>query len=459
MKSSKKFKLILMILISVLIILVGFIGVYSKVGNSYKNILPEYELASDLKGSTVLEFEVDKSSETIYLDKDGKEVDSNIVTEKNEKEYTKKEVLVNKQENLNKNNYKKAVKIMQERLKFLQADQYRLDLDEKTGKIILTFVDTYPDDIKSIVPMEGKLELVDSNTEDVILNYEDFNSAEATYAALEDGSYVVYINLKLKNFGVEKINNIDKYKTSTSQENTEDSDKENKETVNKLKVMFDNDEIAEVSYDDILLINKTLRIATNKNLTSTSTINSKLNTNTIISKLATMGKMPVIYKLTAEEFVNTANVLNIENIIVFVLGVLSGFAIYCIKYKTKGLLALLSFIANIALFLIIVRLTDVQISLNGLAGMIGLLVLNIILLVNILESIKENDTTFSESIKSAYLKTIDVFVIALIIFVVFSFSAMTLINSMGLLMFWGWVVILLGNLLLTVPMLSAVNKK
>ena len=42
-----------MILICVLISLIGFLGIYSKVGNSYKNILPEYELASDLKGSTL----------------------------------------------------------------------------------------------------------------------------------------------------------------------------------------------------------------------------------------------------------------------------------------------------------------------------------------------------------------------------------------------------------------------
>ena len=152
---------------------------------------------------------MDTSSETIYLDKDEKEVDSNTVTEKNEKDYTKKEVLVNEKEDLNADNYKNVVKIMEKRLEFLQADQYRLDLDEKTGKIVLTFEDEYPDDIQSILPMEGRLEFVDSNTKDVILSYNDFNSAEATYAALEDGSYVTYINLKLKDSGIEKLNNID----------------------------------------------------------------------------------------------------------------------------------------------------------------------------------------------------------------------------------------------------------
>ena len=101
MKSSKKLKLTLMILICVLIILIGIVGIYQKKGNSYKDVMPKYEFASDLEGSTVLEFEVDKGTNTIYLDTDGKEVDSSEVTEKNEKDYTKKEVLVNEEESLN----------------------------------------------------------------------------------------------------------------------------------------------------------------------------------------------------------------------------------------------------------------------------------------------------------------------------------------------------------------------
>jgi hypothetical protein len=73
-KNSKKLKLILMILICVLIILVGVIGIYTKTGILYKNIIPKYTLASDIKGSTILEFEVDNSKETVYLDKDGKTI-------------------------------------------------------------------------------------------------------------------------------------------------------------------------------------------------------------------------------------------------------------------------------------------------------------------------------------------------------------------------------------------------
>ena len=456
MKSSKNLKMVLMILICVLVILIGIFGIYLKEGNSYKNILPEYELATDIVGSTVLEFEVEEGTETLYLDKDGKEVDSSEVTEENEKDYTKKEVLINEKENLNTDNYEKTVKIMKQRLQFLQADQYRIDLDKKTGKIVLSYEDDYPDDIKSFLAMEGKLELVDSNTGDVILNYNDFKSAEGTYAATDDveyTKYTAYINLKLNDSGIEKVNNLDKYKT-TVDEKTQEA------TVNSFKVIFDSEEIAEVSYDDILLTNKTLRITTDKDLTSDSSINSALNTNAVVSNLATMGKLPVIYSISAEEYIKSDVVNYIDYIVLGMICICAVISIYfVIRYKINGLLAVISFVANISLFLILIRLTDVEISLNGFAGILGLIVLNTILVNNMLRCVKEKDKTFSENMKDAYLRTVDAFVITLIVLVVFAFSSMTVINSMGLLVFWGWAVILLGNLMFTVPLLALSNKK
>ena len=74
--------------------------------------------------------------------------------------------------------------------------------------IVLTYEDDYPDDIKSIIPMEGKLEIIDSNTSDVLLDNSHVKSAEATYASTEQG-YSVYLTLKLKDSGLEKIINIE----------------------------------------------------------------------------------------------------------------------------------------------------------------------------------------------------------------------------------------------------------
>lgn len=453
MKNSKKLKLTLMILICTLIILIGFLGIYFKRGNSYKNILPEYKLASDLTGSTILEFEIDDSTNTKYYDRDGKEVASTEVTEKNEKDYKKEEIPVNAKENLTEENYEKVVSIMKQRLNFLKADQYKIDLDKKSGKIVLTFEDDYPDDIKLFLQMEGKLEIVDSTTEEVVLTYTDFTKAQTDYAVLDNGKYVVYLNFKLNEFGLDKINNIDKYKAVIDSESNQDKE-------NKGKILFDGELIEEVSYNDFLLKGKTLRITTAKDLESNSEINSKLNTSTIVSKLATFGKLPVVYNITAEEYINS-NVANYLNYIIIGIGVITItiFIYLIIRYRFKGLLSVISFAANAALFLILIRITKIQMSLNGLAGLLGLIVLNALLIDNILKCINNDEKTFSENIKSAYLKTIDAIIVMLIIFAVFAFSKMTVISSTGLLVFWGWTVIILGNLMLTVPMLSIVNKK
>ena len=105
MKTTKKrLKLALLILICIAIILVGFCGIYVKDKNKYSNKIPNYKLATDLKGTTVLELDVDTSTNKNYYDSEGKKVDSSEVTDENKSNYTEKEEKVNLDENLTKDN-------------------------------------------------------------------------------------------------------------------------------------------------------------------------------------------------------------------------------------------------------------------------------------------------------------------------------------------------------------------
>jgi len=381
--NSKKLKLIVKILICILIFLIGVVGIYNKSGNMYKNLLPKYAFDSDIKGITALEFEVDDSVETIYYDKDGNEVDSSKVTEENKEDYTTKEMPVNGEDKLNIENYNKTIQILEKRLKFLKTDQYQIDLDEKTGKILVSVEDEYMDDVVTFLPMEAKLQFIDSNTNDVVIDYKDFKAAESSYASVRT-KVITYMNLTLNDSGIEKFNNIDKYKTVI---NTEEDD-EAKES--KLMIMFDNQKIAEVDYDEILLNGKILRLTTASGLTSNEEVDSQLNLEATVCRLASIGKLPVIYNLEAEEFVKNDSIE--ENLNYIVLGLIVIIVIVSliliIKYKLNGILAVLGFITNISIFLIIIRLTKVEISINGFAGMIGLIILNALLLNNILKNIK-----------------------------------------------------------------------
>ncbi len=452
MNTNKKLKLLLIVLVCILVILIGFFGIYKREGNAYKNLVPDFLLSSDLKGSTTLELEVDKSTNKEYYDKDGNKVDSSTVTDENKDEYTEKEVPVNDEEQLNQENYEKVVKIIEKRLKFLSTDQYRIDLDKTSGKIIITFEDEYADDIKSIVPLEGSLELIDETTEDVVLNYADFKSAEATYASLDEG-YTIYLNLKLNDNGIEKIKNIDKYK------NNKETTEEGKEsTESKLKVMFDTDQVASVSYDNILLTGSTLRITTGSNVTNTSTLQSQMNMNTVVAKLASIGKMPIVYKVSAEEFIASS-----QNIYYVVYGIYAFIAIcvicaiiFILKYKINAIFMLLSFITNIAATILIIKLTKVSISINILPAITAFFILNIVLIKNILQNIKE-ENNISKAFKNGFLKTLDLFVITLIIFIVFAFTNMAVLNSLGLLLFWGWLNTIISNFIFALPMLYLTN--
>ena len=457
MKTRKKLNLVLMVLICVLIILVGFVGIYKKDVNRYSNIIPNYKLASDLKGATILELKVNDSKNTNYYDKDGKKVEESEVTEENEKDYTKEEVDINNKENLTEENYRKTVEIFKERLKFLQVDQYSMDLDSKSGKIILTFEDDYPEDVESILPMEGKLELKDSNTSDVILDYANVKSAEVNYVQTEEG-YTAYIDLKLTDEGLNKINDIDKYKTS---ETKKDGSKETTTTTNKFKFEFDTEEIEEISYDDISVNKNTLRIIVLKNSNDTSTVNSKINMLTVVSKLVNIGKTPVIYTIDAQEYAKTTvDTQSVYRLIICSVIIMSLIGIYLIvKYKFNGVLTAIGMAAIVSLVTILARITNITISLNSFAAVVGLIVLNTYLVSNILKEIKNKEKTFSQNIKTAYLKSIDLIIISLVIFAVFAFNSMTVISSMGLLLFWGWLAVVLGNLLLTIPMLKIGGKE
>ena len=211
----------------------------------------------------------------------------------------------------------------------------------------------------------------------------------------------------------------------------------------------------------MILSGSNLRVTTASKVTSSSTVNSKLNTATVVSKLTTMGRTPVKYKIAAEEYVNSTVNKNV------ILGVMIGIAVllvaisiyFIIKYKVKGLLSIIGTFTNIALFTILIRLTNISISMNSIAGIVGLIIINTYLINNILKELENKDKTFGENIKKAYFNTINVLIISLFIFVVFAFNKMAVISAMGLLMFWGWIIVVLGNLLFTAPMLAIRTKE
>lgn len=71
------------------------------------NVLADYKLGMDLKGSRTITVIVDDSKKTVYYDKDGK------VVESEDKNGSKEEVPVNSKDALTKENYLKTKTIIE----------------------------------------------------------------------------------------------------------------------------------------------------------------------------------------------------------------------------------------------------------------------------------------------------------------------------------------------------------
>jgi hypothetical protein len=122
-----------------------------------------------------------------------------------------------------------------------------------------------------------------------------------------------------------------------------------------------------------------------------------------------------------------------------------------IRYKTNGLMIALVYIATIALYIILIRLTGVKIGIE--IPIIGFILLTAINYINckILNSIDKEDTREERrlKLKEVYIKLIDIAVILLIPAVVLSYSSYSKLSIIGMNLFWGILTIIVMNLIFT----------
>ena len=150
MKTQKKLNLVLIVLIILLLSIVSFGGIYIKDKSNMKNILPSYKLGNDLKGYRQVNFVVEESND--------------------ESQDTKK---------YEAGDYRKAAEIFKKRLNSLKVDNYTVSCDEYSGKIVITLPeDDKTDTILSDLAETGKFSIVDSTTNEELLNNKDVKSVK-----------------------------------------------------------------------------------------------------------------------------------------------------------------------------------------------------------------------------------------------------------------------------------------
>ena len=465
----KTIKIATIILAIVLVTIVAFFGVYVPVQNRMENKVKEYSYEMDLKGARNIRLKVNKSNKTVIKDADGKKVQNsdNLTDEEIQNNgYKKEKVPYNAEENIKEENYEQVKQIMEKRLKKLNVNDYSITVDKNTGDICLQIPEN--DDTDSIVSnltTVGKFEIIDSQTQEVLMDNKDIKLANVMYGSGSTTSTTssgtsVYLNIEFTKEGAKKLEDISNKYTSiatgdeneTSSESTADNSEEDKNK-KEITMMVDDTEIMSTSFDETLRTGK-LQLSIGSSTTESKTLEGYVNQANNMANVLDTGKMELQYDVDENQYILSNITKEDINVIEYItLGVISiAILILVIRYKTNGLLGAISYVGLISIFLLLIRYANVTLSIQGLLGIGVVMILSYIFINKILYKIKEQKTEtleLNKKIKEVYLEFFVAIIPICIASITFSLINWAPISSFGMVMFWGIVLIAIYNIIIT----------
>lgn len=453
MKKYKGMKITLIILTIILLSMISFIGIYMQDKNQIKNIMPEYLLSRDLKGYRRVELKVsDEIAETIRYDEEGKVLSEDDI----ETTAARTEVkMVNNSEVLTGENYKISKEILEKRLNKMQVEDYIIRQDKENGSIILELPEnSNTDRVVGQLSLQGKFEIVDNDTNEVLMTNNDLKSVKAGYGTTSSGATAIFININFNKEGTEKFKNITntyvetvvekKEEETTNEVETKEEEEDKTETVTKEIAIKIDDSTLLTTHFDTEISNGVLQLSvgSSSNATAEDMQEYLLEANTMAA-LLDAGKMPIVYEVEQNKYIlsdiTTDEIEIAVSIAIVILAI--GMIYFIIRYKTKGILGSISLIGYIAILLIAVRIFNVEISVGSLVGIALGIAINYFIVSSMLK-------------QKEIMLVIKKYVIALIptltIAVVF-----TLMNiAIGSVLFWAVIIAILYNLSITNIMLK-----
>ena len=471
---KNKLKIITITLLIVLVTMISFFGVYVQVQNRMENKVKDYELAMDLKGARKIVLQVNKETKEIIKDKDGNVVENATDEEITQNGYTKENVPNNTEESLNIDNYKLCKKIIDERLKKLEVGNYVTRLDEQTGEIIIELPEnTETNDIVNSVHTMGKFEIIDTDTKEVLLTNKDVKTS--TSGKTENyGNTAVFFNIEFNNEGKKKFEDITrKYVPSTeetkteetdTEENTTENSEENKSTEKTITMKIDDETIMSTSFDTPITDGK-FQLSVGQASADSESLKDNERQAKVMTSVISNESMPIKYDLESSRYIATSINSNTISAIIIASTIILAIAliVLMIRYKSKGMLATISYIGLLSLFLLTIRYTNVVLSLEGIFAIFIVLILNYIFENKILSNLKKEEknrkATISKvvnmSIKDMVIKIIPLFILS----IVFCFIGWVPTSSFGMVMFWGITLIIIYNLIVTKTLLKYSENK
>ena len=453
-KFLKKVKISAILLISILISVIAFCGVYIQEYGIWNNILPDFDLGMEISGFRELRYALDNSEteKEIYVDENGN-YKGDVLTSSEEKtnevevdgEFKKETriIKVNPQENVNIENFEKTKKILQKRLEQISQYEYNIRLDNITGEIIVELPDDENIELEqTLISTIGKITVRDHQTGIILI--EDENIKNATMLASNNNDqYQSYLQLSFDEIGKEKLKEISKkYITVTGGDGTQ--------TTSYIEVKLDNQTLI-TTYFGEELSDGIIQIPIGE---ATSDYNEYVNNAKNIQEIAKIingEALPLKYSLSSDNFIKSTitneKIIIVKIVTAIILLAISIFMI--IKFKFEGFRQAVLSIAYIALVSLVIRYTNVTITLNSIIAYVAVIAINYIFNFELLTKLKSEQNrkvALKVTLKEIYLSIVPVIIIALI----FTFMSGVVINSIGMTLFWGLLIQLLTNLVVLI---------
>lgn len=448
----KTIKIITIILLIVLISMIGFFGIYKQNKNQMSNIVKDYTYAMDINGARTLKLTLNSEN--------GDDVKT-------------------------AENYETAKTIIEKRLKKLDVQEYKIGVNGETGEITVQIPEnTQTDEIVSNLTTVGKFEIIDSETKDVLLDNSSIKSSKVLYNTTQSGTSV-YLEISFDKNGKNKLEEISKTyvksennttENTTSEDTNSTEEKENnteetnttsensKSTEKKITMKIDDDEIMSTSFDETITTGK-IQLSVGQASTDSSTVQGYVKQAQNVATVLDSGKLPVKYDVEKNQYVlsNISKQDLIYVAIAMAVVTIIGIIVLIVKYKINGLLAGISYIGLSALYLIVIRYTNVTISIDSIFAIGIILILNYIFTNMLLSNIRKmNDSkvenavgkSVSETYKKFFMRIIPICVVV----ITFCFANWIPMNSFGMTAFWGIVIIAIYNAIITNGLLRIKNK-
>lgn len=432
-------KTILIILIIILLGLVSFGGIYVTNLNSMSNVVRDYNYGMDFSKKLLIGLKVAEDEK--------EELDSTENTEQVATE-TPEEV-----ETISRADVNSAKQKIKNRLKAIGVEEFYVRANYTDGSMLLELPNDINTDFLSDVIAVGDFQIKDSD-ENVLAGSDVIKDVNYKLDRTSYSVPCVVIDMHFKNDFVQNlVANQNNYLPTTNEEGNV--------AEKTISLQIDGSEIysddATTLIDQIKLSNSLSLYLGQANATEEE-LQDYYNSAASLATIIKDGKMPLEYTIELTD-VATSN-LSINSVIIVgiaILGIATIWAIY--KYKTKGVMAIISLIGYVALMLLLIRYTNIIIAFEGIFA-ISLIfgieyVFNLKFIANSINTKEKMSKTYSKTL----MQFVNVFVVSFIIAIVFSMQTWIPIKSFGTIMFWGMVVMVAYNYLVTKNLIESVKNK